>query len=190
MRGPKHSHGFTIVETLIAVLMISTALIAVTSIVSRTMDVTNTTQGRLVAARLAQQGVDLVRAKRDNNILCVNSSCGNASNWDDNLVGDWLPDITTDDILNAGEGFTGGSYDTDFSGNNALICTYNDSTGSIHNGQYTYCTGMYAEPLPGGFRRVVRVEEENPGYSLRVSSKVTWGTDELIVETLLFNFED
>jgi Tfp pilus assembly protein PilV len=194
MRTIQHKHigGFTIVETLVTVLMLSIALVALTTILTRTVDVTAIAQNRLIASNIALQGVELIRSKRDANLLCIWDGCGAVSSWTANLIGEWKPDITDANVMNAGVSFAAGDYSS-FS--NAYMCL--SAVDDATKGQYTYCDGAGGAPgtgqeaIPGGFQRVVRVAAVQGGstYSVSVESQVRWGDESVVVETILYNLE-
>lgn len=85
--------GFTLLEVIIAIFIITTGIVGVLGLISQTITVTNISSQRLIAAYLAQEGVEIVRNIRDTNWL------EEAPSWDDGLtVGDWEGDY--DDIQN------------------------------------------------------------------------------------------
>ncbi len=64
-------NGFTLVETLVALALILAALVGPVSLVTKGLVDFSFSQNKLVAAHLAQEGIELVRLVRDNNILCA-----------------------------------------------------------------------------------------------------------------------
>ena len=65
--------GFTLVETLVALAVISTALMGVSSLIIANIFNARTVQHNLVAGNLAQEGLEVVRAIRDNDWLAGNT---------------------------------------------------------------------------------------------------------------------
>lgn len=72
--------GFTLVETLVALAVISTALMGVSSLIIANIFNARAVQHNLVAGNLVQEGLEVVRAIRDNDWLSGNN------------FGDALPD--------------------------------------------------------------------------------------------------
>ncbi len=66
-----------------ALLMISLGIMGVFSLVIQSISYINNSASRLTATYLAQEGIEVVRNIRDNNILKINS--GEEGEWDDNL---------------------------------------------------------------------------------------------------------
>jgi Tfp pilus assembly protein PilV len=71
--------GFTLVESMIAVGLIVTGVMGVLTLVSRSLGFSGLAFNRLVAANLAQEGVEVVRNIRDTNWL-------NKQGWDNGLA--------------------------------------------------------------------------------------------------------
>lgn len=59
--------GFTLIEVIIAVAVIITALVASISLISFTVSGTMSSKSKLIAANLAQEGLEITRNIRDNN---------------------------------------------------------------------------------------------------------------------------
>lgn len=175
----KTTQGFTLVETLIAVLLLSVSLIPIVSIMTRTFTITTISQQRFTATKIALQGIELVRNKRDNNILCITNPvvpCAFAD-WTNNLVGPWEPDITDTDSFHPGYSFDGWA--------NRELCISTQS--GTFKGRHTYCDGVDETTLPGHFKRKVVVSAIS-AYSVAVTSTVTWaGGETLVLDTVLFN---
>jgi type II secretory pathway pseudopilin PulG len=66
----QHNHkGFTLIETLFAVLIFSAALISLMAIAGRGIAASNTAREQTTAHYLAQEGVEVVRNARDANFI-------------------------------------------------------------------------------------------------------------------------
>lgn len=76
----KKNKGFTLVETLVALAVVSTALMGVSTLIISNIFNARAVQQNLVAGNLAQEGLEVVRAIRDNDWLSGNN------------FGDALPD--------------------------------------------------------------------------------------------------
>ena len=66
--------GFSLLEILVSVFVLSTALIAVVNLTASSLSLFLSSQYRVIAASLAQEGVELVRNIRDTNILLGSSN--------------------------------------------------------------------------------------------------------------------
>lgn len=75
--------GFTIIEVIVAIFILSVAVVGVFSAFSLIVILTSNASDRLTAAYLAQEGVEVVRNIRDNNWLKEGSPEG--SQWYDGL---------------------------------------------------------------------------------------------------------
>jgi prepilin-type N-terminal cleavage/methylation domain-containing protein len=63
--------GFTLVETLVAITVVVTAMVGPLYAVQQSLNASRTAREQLIASSLAQEGVEYVRSIRDNNYLFV-----------------------------------------------------------------------------------------------------------------------
>lgn len=70
--------GFTLIEVIVAVFLVTVGIGGVYALIQRTTAFTPVISARLTAAYLAQEGIELVRNKRDSNWLARDP-------WDSNL---------------------------------------------------------------------------------------------------------
>lgn len=163
--------GFTIVEALTVFFVISIALIPILSSALSSLDLTNNIRNTFIAANLAQEGVESVRAIRDRNwytnpgppYYLLNPSSGT-------MVGNWRVGWNSDSLFALGS---------------------NPPLKIDSNGIYNYTTGMDT-----AFRREIIIEDGNPGdpdKDMRIISRVTWlakngATKTLQTESHLFNW--
>jgi len=97
-----NNKGFTVLELLAAILVISIGILTAYSVTQRIFAQTIDSANRIQAAYLAKEGIEVVRNIRDTN--WVESS----ANWDDGLTsGDWEADYNTTGTIND-------TYDGDF----------------------------------------------------------------------------
>jgi len=78
--------SFTLIETIIAIFILTTGILAISSLISYFISASSISSQRLIAAYLAQEGIEIVRNLRDTNILSGRS-------WDYGLSdGNWQAD--------------------------------------------------------------------------------------------------
>jgi type II secretory pathway pseudopilin PulG len=101
--------SFTLIETITAIFILTTGILALSSLISYFISASSISSQRLIAAYLAQEGIEIVRNLRDTNLL-------NGRSWDYGLnSGDWQADYNdatlspyTGSFLNLeGSGFYG-----------------------------------------------------------------------------------
>jgi len=84
--------GFTILEVIVAIFVITAGIVGVSGLITQTIGSVTISSQKLVAAYLAQEGIEIVRNIRDTNWL-------EEAAWDDGLgVGYWEGDY--DDTQN------------------------------------------------------------------------------------------
>ena len=80
----KHrKNGFTMIEMIAALFVVSMGIMGVFSLVSQTISYISITSSRLTAIYLSQEGMEIIRNIRDSNFLKINK--GEEGNWDDGL---------------------------------------------------------------------------------------------------------
>lgn len=84
--------GFTLLETIVALAVILTAMAGPISLATRGIFSAKFARSRLLSANLAQEGIELVRKIRDDNILVDRE-------WDTGIgIGDWQIDVLSSDF--------------------------------------------------------------------------------------------
>ncbi len=63
-------NGFTLLETIIALSLILAAVVGPVAVVTRSISSFPSAKNRLAALHLAQEGIEIVRLVRENNVLC------------------------------------------------------------------------------------------------------------------------
>lgn len=176
--------GFTIIETLVAITIIVIVLSSFVSLTILGQRGFQTAQLKYTAAKIAQEGIELIINKKQNNVLCVLASlgggpCSNWSSWQNNLVGTWQIDTTKRNELKANNTlppYIPGNY----------LCL--ETTGP-DEGLFAYsCSGPDSN-LPGSFER--KVEVINLGSAnIRIASTVFWkdrnDSKQLTIEEIIF----
>ncbi|TSC78670.1 MAG: Uncharacterized protein G01um101433_131 [Parcubacteria group bacterium Gr01-1014_33] len=79
--------GFTILETLIAFSVITAALLGPVALVTRSLYSAPFSKNKLVATNLAQEGIELIRAIRENNAICEQKGAPPSWKWDRDFDG-------------------------------------------------------------------------------------------------------
>jgi prepilin-type N-terminal cleavage/methylation domain-containing protein len=82
----KNKKGFTLLEVIVAVFIISVGIGGVANIMPSLISGVSLNQSRLVAAYLAQEGIEIVRNIRDTNWLEAHKADATTPLWDDGLA--------------------------------------------------------------------------------------------------------
>lgn len=67
MRSRSSQHGFTLIETIVAVMILSIAVTGPLYLASRTLRVSQDARNELIASHLAMEGIEVIHNIRDNN---------------------------------------------------------------------------------------------------------------------------
>ncbi|MFH1462750.1 MAG: prepilin-type N-terminal cleavage/methylation domain-containing protein [bacterium] len=79
--------GFTLIEVLIAITVLTVAIVGSFSLIQQTLIASSLNQSKLTAYYLAQEGIEIARNIRDSNWLEISVP------WDDGLgIGEWEAD--------------------------------------------------------------------------------------------------
>jgi len=136
--------GFTLLEVMVAIFVITVGIMGVMTILQRTIFLTSVSFSRLTAAYLAQEGIEIVRNVRDTN---------------------WLENSAWDDGLPASPPAYGVDYQTQ-----TLPDPNCSSEGYLEfDGNFSKCS---ANPL-AKFKRKITITKTLPD-SLDVSVQVFW----------------
>jgi prepilin-type N-terminal cleavage/methylation domain-containing protein len=139
------SKAFTLVEVLIALFILTTALVAGLSTVNSGLSLTQVAKSKLIAANLTQEGIEIVRNIRDNNWL--EQRTDPELLWDSGLsVGDWEATYQSQNL----EFYQGRYLKVDVSG------------------FYNYTSGLDTK-----FKRKITIQEITDDQ-LRIISEVEW----------------
>lgn len=141
----KRSGGFTLVEALVALTLLTVGLIPAFQQATAAINLSNSIRNSLIAAHIAQEGIEVVRGVRDAN---------------------WFNGRPFDDGLTGCESGCTLQYDSD----ELLGPTFADAPLRLDplTGLYQYSNG---NPTP--FSRTVRITQEAP-HKLYVVSEVAW----------------
>jgi hypothetical protein len=145
----KMNKGFTLMEAIVAIFVITTGLVGVLSLVSQTISASTFSKDKLIAAYLAQEGIEIVRNIRDTN---------------------WLQSLSWNNGLGAGE------YEAAYQDSSLTscpsICDYD------HNLRFLKIDGgFYGYPLSGTetkFKRKITIGAGPIADSMNVKVEVFW----------------
>ncbi len=176
------SNGFTIVEAMIAAAVISVGLIGVLTLCTVSMKLGRISLNRVIAANLAQEGIEVIRSMRDNHWLA------NDDPWDYspfNVIGGcdigivvWNPisgEWTWDDTIS----------ESDYSNSLSQVGFYLDTNARYIQGAGAQQTNFY---------RIIEIydneDSDFPGIDARrrVVSKVKWDEGDKFYEIQVENW--
>lgn len=156
--------GFTLVETLVSLVILSVALIPIINLSGGTSRASSNIQDNLIASGLAQEGIEVVRAIRD-------------TNWFNSRAFD--------------SGLSDGVYQAEWD-STTLLSLGDNPVLKLDNGLYNYSTGTPSKFKRA--ITITKIEQGGIGNELKVTSTVTWfeqgGIDRSIsAELHLFNWK-
>ena len=145
-----NNKGFTLLETIIAIFVISVGLVGVAAIIFQIFALASISSNDLIASYLAQEGIEIVRNIRDGNWLEQRNNP--AILWTDGLTfGQWEGDFTNMQNLTPWTG-AGRHLNIDV------------------NGFYSHASGT-----PTRFQRKITISEgPAPGESINVRVEIFW----------------
>lgn len=174
MKRASLQRGFTIVETLVALMIFTFSIVGLISISSRGILDTSLAKNRMTASYLAQEGLETLRNKRDsavitNQVLCsaAPNSCSGSTTG---TVGwyDFMAAAASCDIAQGG-------CDIDPLSLNITPCQESDSACVI--GMNTL-TGYYGHGTSNStstiFKRIITLDHSSTNDELEVTVTVTW----------------
>lgn len=180
--SPKNiiDRGFTLVETLVAVLMLSVVMVAITSLLTRSLQAISSSQDYFIASKLALEGIEMIRTKRNNNLISIVPN--GSITWNSNLTtGDYEFDSLNTTALQPGQNLPA------LSGTPRTLCV---STADTSSGRYVYTCGANTVSLQGNFTRTITISDPDPlDPWLQVTVSVTSSslTTPYVLSTMLYN---
>lgn len=145
--------GFTLLETLVAIAILLIAVVEPMSIIGGSLSQISTVRDQTLAVNLAQEGIEIVRQKRDSNMLVC---------W-----GSFLPSCAT-----WSNGLTGGDYIIDPTAVNPIISCPCGDTKIYLDGNNFYVQGSGVTATQ--FSRVVNITDIPLSAEKIITSTVTW----------------
>lgn len=165
--------GFTILEIAIVIFIITFGMVGVLSLVNQGVQVEYINKNMIIASQLSQEGLELVRNKRDVNWL-------KGANWEFSANPNTNSDIIQD-----------GSYAIDYTG---AINRIPNNIGDVGTKLYLNSGGFYANSVTASstiFSRIITVGNESTA-STSVTCLVQWkkGTNvyNFSAQTVLYNW--
>ncbi|KPJ71791.1 hypothetical protein AMJ50_00425 [Parcubacteria bacterium DG_74_3] len=160
MRKNNSHTGFTMMEVLAAIFVITTGILGVFSLVQQVISLTTISSSRLVATYLTQEGLEIVRNIRDTNWLQARSA---TTTWEDGLpLGDWEADYTTVTFSNT-------FYFENCSDFGHNCDTYDGDFLKINGGFYNYSSGINTK-----YKRKITIARGSRIEILNISVEVSW----------------
>jgi len=161
----KKQTGFSLIEVIVAIYILLIGIVGVMALTINTTKAGAVSSSKLIAANLAQEGIEVVKNIRD-------------LNYGENGWADWHAAIASGDYLV--------QYNS-----TALISPYVDNAYFLYDtGLYNYDTGSTNKYK---FKRKITIENTDPSYRyLKVISTVGWIENSrdhsLVVEEELWNW--
>ena len=156
----KKSSGFTLIEVLVAIAILLIAVVGPMSLVGGSLSQISTARDQVIAVNLAQEGIEVVRQKRDSNML-AKWNVGTGA-WSDGLnAGNYIVDAPTLTITSS-----------------ASQPIYQDTTGWYHQYSSTPTSGTQTK-----FSRVVNITDISTTEK-KITSTVTWSTSDGSAKTI------
>ena len=172
----KKNSGFSLMEVIISVAVIITALVASIALLSFSISGISTNKSKIIAVSLAQEGLEIVRNTRDSNWFFGNTGP------DDGTGTDWREGLgETGDISDPNPSFHTVQYDElTFSSDNPKL--YIDANGFYTHNETSVVTS---------FERKIYIEYID-NNQIKVTCEVRWqekGREQsIIAETRLYNW--
>lgn len=167
--------GFTILEITVVIFIITIGMMGVLSLVNQNIQVEYVNKNMVIGSQLAQEGLELVRNKRDINWR-------KEVDWEHSAVPNSAADIIQD-----------GTYAIDYTG--AINATPNDVSAAgakLYQDVNGFYTSNSVGTTPTIFSRLITVGDENPLASTSVTCLVQWkrgtNTYNFSAQTVLYNW--
>jgi len=147
VNNKNRKNGFTMIEMIAALFVMSVGIMGIFSLVSQTISYISITSSRLTAIYLSQEGMEIIRNIRDSNFLKINK--GEEGNWDDGLS-------------------NGEYYNFDYRSE-----TIDDTTCDGKN-YLEISQGFYKCSASGKFQRKAQITKKPEENKIEVEIKVSW----------------
>jgi type II secretory pathway pseudopilin PulG len=166
-------NGFTIIELIISIFVLSIAIVGVFSALSVMIILTSDTSDRLAATYLAQEGIEIVRNIRDTNWLNMDSP-------PEGLSPTWTDSLTGCDTNSAG---CEADYTTTGSVSNAITHNFGRYLNINTDGFYGYASGT-----PAKYKRKIIITpvtdvDGKSDHIIKVTAQVSWNEKATILNS-------
>lgn len=169
------SDGFTLIETLVAILILTIAIAGPMTIASRELGAALIAKDQVTAFFLAQDAIEYIRAARDSSALA--GAATNNSSWQ------MFPEFPSTCVTGDGSSkcYVDTLYGTLTPGTTAILCSSSGCPALNYNfqqGIYTYNSGVGIVPTP--FVRSIQIQwdkvnaTKNNVNEATVTVTVTW----------------
>ncbi len=166
--------GFTLVETLVAVSILSLSILAGFTAVQNSLKSSITAKNQMVAFYLTQDAMEFIKNKRDENGLAyINTVSPSPNTWLDGIV-------TSSGGAGSGPCGTGKTCRIDSGANTVTDCAVDGAncrnllqdtvTNSATKGLYGYTNGW----TDSGFRRSISIQSIVANEEVRVTITIYW----------------
>jgi type II secretory pathway pseudopilin PulG len=174
MKKTNQEKSFTLLEAIVAIFVITTGVIGVYSLIIQTLSASNSSKEKLIAAYLAQEGIEIVRNIRDTNWVAKQTDP--TRNWDTGL-----------EII--------GIYEADYQ--SPKLYLYSDNHYLDHyldigvSGYYYYSSFPSVQTK---FQRKITISAKDDTNGdgvldrMTVRVKVSWGTNTVKVQEYLYSW--
>lgn len=193
----KKQRGESIIESLIAIMIIMTSLVGIMVLFSGNIKANQSTKNRIIAINLAREGIEAVRFIRDSNWLIYSNNrrvCWNFNPTTSHLVCNSETNGMNDSPLN-------GNYNAILDPNNFKWSLKSDSDGiDLDDNQLYLKDGFYQHDSTGSavftpFMRQIQISYLDAGTTqetnnrIKVVSLVQWDNNQKIeLEAILTDF--
>ncbi len=178
------NRGFTLVETLIAIAIFTTSIIAIMSVLANGISNTTYAKNKMIASYLAQEGIEYIRNMRDSYVLYGSDPTTGWTDFTDQLYS--FKCFTPDFPYGCGA-------DVDSLIKNKLFACNSDGSNNpcnlyVNDGDYNSST----VGTDSGFVRKIQVEAIDMTKEIKVNSTVSWkqgdNTNTVTFSENLFNW--
>ena len=174
------SSGFTILEMTVVLFIIVVGMMGIISLAHQNVQTVSIDKNTLIASQLAQEGLEVVRNKRDTNWLLTGANWETSTSTPSRL-----------DILQVANGY---KYTVDAT--TGLIGAAPTGIGDSAAKLYMNSSGLYTHQVTAtstGFSRIITVGHENNLASTSVVCQIQWkkgiNTYNYYAETALYNWK-
>lgn len=166
----KNKKGFTIIELIISIFILSIAVIGVFSAFSAIVILTSDAADKLVASYLSQEGIEIVRNIRDNNWLNIDKGIPDKT-WFDGLSDAGVVSETYSMDCASDVGGCEADYSSKLGDLTQWPGAIDGNYLYLNNGFYSYYQG--ADSTKTKFKRQIIIDTLER-YVIKVTVKVSW----------------